>query len=189
VADRLELGEVVGEAEQGGAAREEFALEVGAQPIAEDGEVEDVGDVAELPDLLGGEELGLVDQHAGDRSRGVGGAHLVEQVVAGGDRDGGGVQPDARLDAAGAVAGVDRRGEKQGAHAALLVVVARLEQDGALARVHRGVVKIDLGHGRVTVRGAGGKSSLGWGRSSRGAHRPMGGRIPGGHEARQFLDA
>ena len=51
VANRFELDQVVGPAEQGGAAGKEVALEVGSQAVTEHGDAELVGDLAELLDL------------------------------------------------------------------------------------------------------------------------------------------
>jgi hypothetical protein len=66
VADRFQLGEIVGEREERGAAGEEVALKIGAQAVAEHGDFEGVGDIGGLPHLVGGEELGFVDEDAGD---------------------------------------------------------------------------------------------------------------------------
>ena len=52
MADRLEFNERVGDAQQGGRAGKQFALEIGPQAIAEHRDAGRVGDPGELPDLL-----------------------------------------------------------------------------------------------------------------------------------------
>ena len=120
------------------------------------GMFEPVGDAGELPDLVVGEELGLVDEDAIELA-GLGVlADAVEEVVLGVEGLGLRRDPEARADHAFAVLGVERRGEEQGAHAALAVVVGRLEQHGRFAGVHRGVGEVELGHGSNGHRRAGG---------------------------------
>ncbi len=54
----------VGNGQQRARAGEQLALEIGAQAVAHDRDVEPVGDAGELPDLLVVEELRLVDEDA-----------------------------------------------------------------------------------------------------------------------------
>jgi hypothetical protein len=64
IADRLQLDQGVGEREQMGAPLEQIGLEIGAQAVGEDRDVELVADRGELDDLGAGQELGLVEQDA-----------------------------------------------------------------------------------------------------------------------------
>ena len=52
MADRADLAQRVGDGQEFGGAFEEFAAEVGAQAIAQDGNVQPVCDPGELPDLM-----------------------------------------------------------------------------------------------------------------------------------------
>jgi len=155
VADGLELDQVVGEGEQARAAGEEVRLEIGAQAVAEDGDVELVDDVGGLVHLRGGEELGLVDEDAGDGADAVLALDAAEEVVGVGQDLGRRLEADARAHAAEAGSGVDGGGEDERAHPAFLVVVARLQEDGGFAGVHRRVVEVKLRHGgeRLPPRG------------------------------------
>jgi len=63
-ADGLQLNERVGKGKQGGGPGEEVGLEVGAEAIAEHRYRKIVGDAAKLEDVIAGEELRLVNQHA-----------------------------------------------------------------------------------------------------------------------------
>jgi len=81
VADGFELGEIIGEGEERAAAGKELRLEIGAQPVAEDGDIESVGYIGELFDLGAGEELGFVYEDAGDGGRSVFVADAIEDVI------------------------------------------------------------------------------------------------------------
>src|SRR4051812_31197224 len=63
-AHRFQFDQAVGEREQRSAALEEVRLEVGTQPVAEDGNAHVVADPAQLEHMVAGQELGFVDQHA-----------------------------------------------------------------------------------------------------------------------------
>ena len=63
-AHRLQLDQRVGQREQRRRAGEQLALEIGAQAVAEHRDAELVGDPAQLQDMVAGQELRLVDQHA-----------------------------------------------------------------------------------------------------------------------------
>jgi hypothetical protein len=56
------------------------------------------------------------------------------------------LMPEAGVDHALATAVMDAGGEQQGAHPALAIVEIGLEQRGRFARIHRGIVEIELGH-------------------------------------------
>ena len=146
VADRLELDEIVGEGEQRAAAGKELALEISAQAVTKDRDFEHIGDIGELLDLGASEELGFVDQHAGDRINRVLMAHAVEQIIGGREHLGRGLEADAGAHPAETGAGVDGGHEHQGAHATFLIIIARLQQNRRFAGIHRRVVKVELGH-------------------------------------------
>ena len=67
VTDRFELRQIVRDTQQRGAARKEFALEICAQSVAKDGDVQSIGHFGELPYLLWREKLRFVHQYACDR--------------------------------------------------------------------------------------------------------------------------
>ena len=156
MADGADFAQHVGDGEELGRAGEELALEIGAEAEGHHRDVEPVGDAGELPDLVVGEELGLVDEDAIDARGGVLGADAIlkrSSVV--GEELGFGLDAEARADHADAVLGIERRGEQQRAHAALAVVVGGLEQQGGFAGVHRGVGEVELCHGPNGHRRAG----------------------------------
>lgn len=148
MADRLDLGERIGPGQQVLTAFKEVALKIGSQAVREHGNRQRVADVAELADLLFGEELGFVDQHAMDLGCLVLFFHGSVQVGVGIESDRIRLQPNARTDFSRAKAIVELRRKQQGAHASFAVVVARLEQDRGLARIHRGVIKVQFRHRR-----------------------------------------
>jgi len=78
------------------------------------------------------------------------GLHAHPQVVGPLEGQGRSFQSDAGTHVTHAGAGVDGRGEDERAHAALLVIVARLEQGRRFTGIHRRVVKIDFGHSGFT---------------------------------------
>ena len=61
LAHRFQLDQRIGQREQRGRAGEQRAEEVGAKAVAEHRDLELVGDAAQLEDMIGGEELRLVD--------------------------------------------------------------------------------------------------------------------------------
>ena len=75
-----------------------------------------------------------------------------KEVIGGfeGDRIGGESNPRADFSFSETV--VDFRSENQRAHAPFAVVVARLQQDGGFARVHRRVVEVQLRQGDRFLR-------------------------------------
>lgn len=144
--DGFDLDQIICPAEEGGAAFEQVTLKIGAQAVAEHGNIEFVGGLGQLEDLVAGEKLRFVDQHAGERLMGVRGFDLSEEVILSRKTDGFGGKADTRADPSGAATGVDAGSEEQGGHAPFLVVVARLEEEGGFACVHRRVIKVHLGH-------------------------------------------
>ena len=96
------------------------------------------------------QELRFVHQHAMQRAMlGNVAPDLALQVVVAFERDAFRAQADARGHHAGAGAVVQARGEDRHAHAALAVVVRRLQQRRGLAGVHRRIIEIELGHARI----------------------------------------
>ena len=63
-ANRLQFDQAVAQGQQGGRAWKQMALEVRAQAVAEDRNLQLVGDPAKLKHMIAGEELRLVDQDA-----------------------------------------------------------------------------------------------------------------------------
>ncbi len=146
VADGFKFDEIVCPAKQCGAAREEVALEIGAQAVAEHGDFDLVGDLAELLDLLACEKLRFINQHTGNGFLFVGCAGGREQIVRVFKRPRLFGESDARGNGAGTGSLVDFRCKQQSLHTALLVIVAGLQEDGAFARVHCGIVEVEFCH-------------------------------------------
>ena len=131
------------------AIREEIALEIGAQPVAHHRNGEPVGHPRQLPHLLVGQELRLVDEHAMRRLGLVMLGDALIQVVAVAEHLGVGFQPDARRDVTEiALLAVVAGDEQQRVHAAFAVIERRLQQHRRLAGIHGRVVEIELGHER-----------------------------------------
>lgn len=149
VTHSLQFHERVRNAQQHLGAREQFALEIGAQAIAQHRNVRLVRKPGELPDLSFGEELRLVDQHAGQRFDPGGGGDPRPQVGFGVKAVRLGMQANAAFDRAGPAPVIQRGGPQHGRHAALAVVEIGLQQRGRFARVHAGVVEVKLGHAGV----------------------------------------
>ena len=132
---------------------EEIALEVRAQAICQYRDIQVVADVAELPDLLLGQELGFIDKHTMHNLFTVLLLNTTEQII--GWRDGNGIrlQADSRADFPNPKSIVDLGREDKCVHAPLSVVVTRLEQYRRLARIHGGIIKKELGQlGHSSVR-------------------------------------
>ena len=66
MADGFDFRQAIGPSQQVLAALEQVALEVGPKAIGEHRDGEPVGDIAQLPDLGLGQELGFIDQDAMD---------------------------------------------------------------------------------------------------------------------------
>ena len=64
--DGADFAHFVGEGEEGGGTGEEFAAKIHPQAISHDGNVEIVDNAGQLPDLVFGQELCLVEEDAGD---------------------------------------------------------------------------------------------------------------------------
>ena len=117
------------------------------QPVAHHRNAEPVGDAGELPDLLFIEELRLVDEHAVDLGVLVVLGDACKEIVAVAEHLGLGLEPDARGDVALAGLAVVAGDEQHRRHAALAVIVGRLQKHRRLAGIHGRVVEIELGHG------------------------------------------
>ena len=139
-ADILELFDIVGQRQQVGRAGERFAAEIAAQAIADHRHAAHLGQLVQLLDLGGAEELGFVDQHAGHLR------HVGQEVVVGVEGFDGALRPEARGDLAEAVAAVDRGGEQAHLLALLFIVVRHLQQGGRFAGVHRRIPEIKFCH-------------------------------------------
>ncbi|MPL84460.1 hypothetical protein SDC9_30425 [bioreactor metagenome] len=146
MADRAYLAHLVGKGEEGGRAGEEFAAEVDAQPVAHHRHREIIDHTGQLPDLVPGQELRLVDEDAGAGGTGHPRRDQRCHVGLGGEGLGLGADADAACDPALARAPVEPGGDEEGLHAALDVVVGRLQQQRALAGIHRRVMEVELGH-------------------------------------------
>ncbi len=148
MADGADLAQIVGDGQQLRRAGKEFAAEVGPQAVAQHGDVEVVGDTGELPDLALREELRLVDKDATDLLPTMLACNPGMEVVCLRIELRRCIDADARGDAAIVGGCVERRREQQRPHAALLVVVRGLQQDGGFSCIHRGVGEVELRHGR-----------------------------------------
>lgn len=125
-----------------------MSLKVSAQTVADDVDAEVVDDSGELVDLLGGEELGLVDE---DPARGVVGRESDE--VANHDIEVGvGLNPgafaldtDSAADDVAVVASVDDRFHAEILQTSFLEVIGGSEQQGGFSGAHGAVSEIKLG--------------------------------------------
>ena len=140
-ADGFDLLQLVRQHQQMVAAREQVALEVGAETVADDGDAAVIDEVDEVIDLIFCQELGFVDDNTG-----IGlqfcfrhFAHLVKV-------DAGVFQADAGIDHMVAVTGVQTGLYQQRLLAALLVVEPRHQRVGRLAGAHGAKLKIQLCH-------------------------------------------
>jgi hypothetical protein len=152
MADGFDFRQAIGPSQQVLAALEQVALEVGPKAISEHRDGEPVGDIAQLPDLGLGQELGFVDQDAMDAGGSVFTLGDSKEVIRGfeGDRIGGESNPRADFSFSEPV--VDFRSENQRTHAPFAVVVARLQQYRGFARIHRRVVEVQLRQGDRFLR-------------------------------------
>ncbi|WP_031251988.1 hypothetical protein [Mesorhizobium sp. LNHC209A00] len=75
-----------------------------------------------------------------------------EQIVTVAEHVGFRLQADARRDQAGIALAVMAGDEQHRAHAALAIIVRRLQQHGRLAGIHRRVVEVKLGHAALLSR-------------------------------------
>lgn len=120
-----------------------MSAEVGAQAVADHVDAEFVDDAGELVDLVGGEELGFIDE---DPFRAVGvGSHAEDHLV----EVGVGIDPGAfAFDAYAAadhvfiVAGVDHRLHAPVGYLAFLEVIGSCEEKGCFGRPHSAVSEI-----------------------------------------------
>lgn len=148
MADGLKLDQIISQGQQGCTAGKKLSLEIRPQTITEHGEAKLVDNIGALLDLGPGEELGFVDEYAGERLGGVGGLDVVKNILLGRQSQSLSLETDPRLDLARAGASINGWGEQQGAHTALVIVMAGLEQDRRFSSVHRRVIEIQLRHGK-----------------------------------------
>ena len=124
-------------------AGEEVGQKVGAQAEAEHRQVLLVHQAAQLVDLLGGEELGLVgDDDVVLPGRPVG----RRDVLLRGDDLGMAFQADAAADDVRPVPGVHAGLDEPDAHALLLIVEFGDQRLGGLGRAHGAVFEIEFSH-------------------------------------------
>lgn len=147
VADGFDFRQIIGPGQQVLATFEEVSLEIRAKAVRQYGDRESIGDITELADLGFGQKLSFVDQHAVDDRCVVFALGDAKEVIARfeGDRVGG--KSDAGANFGFSEPIVDFGSEDEGSHAPFAVVVARLQQDGGFACVHRRVVKVQFSHG------------------------------------------
>ena len=146
VAGTLYLVDGVGYLKETFRALEEVAGEVGAQAVADDVDAELVHYARELVDLVGREELRLVDEHPVENL-----AFVGEELAGEAEQVGFGVNPFAaaldayaRADDVAMLACVDNGFEADVAHFAFLEVVCCGQQQGRLCRAHGAVAEIQL---------------------------------------------
>jgi len=156
VADGLDLLQFVRPGQQVLASFEQLSEEVGAQPVTEHRHAQCIHHFAQLPHLHARQELRFIQQDAVQRPVGV--DVLAQQPLEIGitiEAHALGAEANARGDDAATGAVVQLRGEDHHAHAALAVVVRRLQQRGGLAGVHRRIIEIELGHAAILSRRSG----------------------------------
>ena len=139
-ADVLDFLDVVGQRQQVGRTGERVAAEVAAQAVADHRHAAHLRQLVQLLDLGGGEELGFVDQHAGDLRR------LGQEIGLGAEGVDLALRAEARGDLADAVAAVDGGGVQLDLLALLFVVVRHLQQCRRFAGVHRRIPEIEFCH-------------------------------------------
>ena len=79
-AHRFQLGQRIGNRQQPLAARTQIAQKIGTQALAEHGNAQIIGDMRQLPDLVLGQELGFIDQHAIERAHRMRAGHGSKQI-------------------------------------------------------------------------------------------------------------
>jgi hypothetical protein len=91
--------------------------------------------------------LRFVDQHAINRGCGMGRQDMGLNVIFGFDEIRACGQTDARRNFVSYFgARINGRFEQKRAHAALIVVIGRLQEDRRFASIHRRVIKVKFGH-------------------------------------------
>ena len=137
----------MGQLQQTGGAGEALEGEVGAQAVADDGDVQLYRHHEQLLGLLGSEELALVTEHTGQRpALAAGGPDGLHQVHVRRHQQIGRAAAAQTAHEVAAALGVHLRLEDEHPHPLLLVVVGHLHQRGALAAVHCAVTEIKLCH-------------------------------------------
>ena len=80
VADGANLAHFVGQRQQGGRPRKQLPLEIHAQPVTHDRNAQIIDGARQLPDLIGAQKLGFVDEDAGARTGIKSCGYFLEQV-------------------------------------------------------------------------------------------------------------
>jgi len=145
MADRAHLAHLVGQRQKRGGTGEQLASEIDAQAVGHHRHIQIVDGAGQLPDLFAAQPLRLVDQHAG-----AGRFHPTldprEEIGIAAIDVGRGLDADAAGDAPFAAAIVEIGGQQVGLHPALVVVVAGLQQQRALAGIHGRIVEVEFRH-------------------------------------------
>ena len=145
-ADGLDLGDGVRQLHEPPGAGEEVGQKVGAQAEAEHRQVILVHQGAQLVDLLGGKELGLVGD---DHVMLPGGPVGLENVLVRGDDPGPVFQADAAADQVRPVPGVHAGLDEPDGHALFLVIELGDQRLGGFGGAHGPVFEIKLRHNKI----------------------------------------
>ena len=142
-AHRLDLGDGIGHLQQALGAGEQMGQKVGAQTEAEHRDVLLVHQIAQIVDLLRGQELALVgDDDIMLTRRPV----QLQQAVLRADDLGLLLQADAGADQGDAVPGVGGRLDEPDRHIEFLVIELGDEGLGRFGAAHGAVFEVELGH-------------------------------------------
>ena len=146
MADGPYLAHFISQRQKRGGPRKQLPQKIYSQAISHDGQAKVIDHAGQGPNLFLGQKLRFINKGAGDGTLCQSILYLLKEVILGGKR----VRLFANADAGGdfTLSGpcVHLRGEQIGLHAALLVVMRRLQQQSRFAGVHRGVVEIELSH-------------------------------------------
>ena len=144
--DRAHFPHLVRPGHQRRRTGKEIALKVDAQAIAHHRHPQIINGSGQLPNLCLGQELGLVDEHTGDRTFGKPRLKPGKEVV--GFGKGVGIFTDADPARDPTVTGtvVELRGDQIGLHPAFAIVMRRLQKQRRFAGVHGRIVEVEFGH-------------------------------------------
>jgi len=117
-------------AQQRSGAGEQFALEIGAEPITDNRNSRFIRQPRQLPHLILGQKLRLVHHDTGQRLNRMGSVDAVPQIGVGGKTVRISAQPDPTFDCHPVAAIIQLRGPQHGLHAAFTVIEIRLQQSG-----------------------------------------------------------
>lgn len=126
MADGADFAKLVGNGEQFPGGREKLALKIRAQAVGHHRNVQPVCNTGKLPDMVFGQEVGFIDENAGDGRFGIQGLHFGEDIGVSVEGPCVGRQADARRDPAEAGPVVKGGRENQRAHAALVIIIGCL---------------------------------------------------------------